>query len=127
MDLTNLIEYWPLNESSGSRAGAHGGLTLSEVGGTINAGTGLVYANVADFEAADARMLRRASASGLEVGDIDFSCFLWVKLESIWTDNASLAIKGNGSSGSWQLRLNSDGPFAFVVYDSSGYGSQGSV
>jgi len=80
--LVNLIEYWPLNETSGNRAGAHAGKTLTDLN-TVASATGHVYASAADFvgTAGSGEGLVRADEADLSTGNIPFTIAIWVLLD----------------------------------------------
>jgi hypothetical protein len=78
--LTNLISYWPLDET-GNAIDAHGSNDLTETGGTIDSVAGVIT-NARDFEATDTEYFTIADNTDLSTGDIDFTISCWVKLES---------------------------------------------
>lgn len=94
----SLIEYWPLNESSGSRTGLHTGIVLTD-NNTVPSGTGLVYSIAADFERGDAEWLSVADRADLSTGDIDFTAAAWVKIENkLGAGNYMTAVSKQGDS-----------------------------
>jgi len=77
---TNLISYWKLDETSGTRADSKGTNTLTD-NNTVLFLTGIIN-NAADFESTNSEYLSLASNSTVQTGDIDFTFTAWVKLES---------------------------------------------
>jgi len=78
---TNLISYWELEETSGTRVDSHGSNNLSD-NNTVLSATG-IQGNGADFEAGNNEYLNilDSSQTGLNPsGNMSFS--LWFKLES---------------------------------------------
>lgn len=77
---TDLVSFWKLNESSGTRFDAFGSNDLTD-NNTVGQGTGNVYANAADFEHSNNEYLSSAHNSSLSpTGDMTVCC--WVKFES---------------------------------------------
>lgn len=79
--IDNLVSYWKLDESSGTRADAHGSNDLTDVN-TVAAATGIIN-DGADFESTNNESLTISDASqvGLDMTD-DMSVSLWMKIES---------------------------------------------
>lgn len=104
--MTDLVEYWPLNEASGTRAGLHASKALTD-NNTVLSGTGLIYATVADFERSNTEWLSRANDTDLAVsGHQDYTYAMWVKLESK-TGNMAIISKMEGASPfapEWRLQ-----------------------
>lgn len=76
--LERLVEWWPLNEQSGTRRGVHAGLHLTD-NNTVTGADG-VGSLASQFTAANTEFLNRASSSQLQTGDIDFTLSAWVYL-----------------------------------------------
>lgn len=105
MALTDsLVEYWPLNEASGSRAGSHAGLTLTDEN-TVLSTTGKVYALAADFDSASNERLSRLDEASLSTGNIDFTIACWAQFESKGANRTLAAKADNGGAGNveWSL------------------------
>lgn len=105
MALTDsLVEYWPLDEASGNRAGAHASLTLTD-NNTVLSATGKVYALAGDFESTASESLSRADEAALSVGNIDFTIAAWAQLESKGANRTIAAKADNGGAGNveWQI------------------------
>jgi hypothetical protein len=78
----NLVDWWPLNEASGNRAGVHAGLTLTD-NNTVGSNTGNGGGTAADFEWDNgAEFLERASEAALQFGNFDWEIVLSLYLES---------------------------------------------
>ena len=78
---TGLVEWFPLDESSGNRVGAHAGLVLVD-NNTVTSATGKV-GTAADFERDNSEYLSIADNAALSMGDVDMSVVGWVKFETI--------------------------------------------
>lgn len=79
--LTGLEEWFPLNEESGDRTGAHAEWTLTDTN-TVGYAAG-IKGNAADFEVSNPNeYLISTSGSNFNVGDEDFSIVFWIKPES---------------------------------------------
>jgi hypothetical protein len=76
---TDLVSFWKLDESSGTRYDAFGSNDLTD-NNTVGQGTGTVYANAADFEVTNDEYLTVSDNAGLRPANFTFSC--WLKLES---------------------------------------------
>jgi Concanavalin A-like lectin/glucanases superfamily len=76
----NLVAYWALDESSGSRADSVGSNTLTD-NNTVTGASGVI-GTAAQFTRANSEYLSRASNSDLETGDVDFTLQAWVYLDS---------------------------------------------
>ena len=89
----NLVSYWELEETSGTRVDSHGSNDLTDIN-TVGQGTG-IQGNGADFESSNSEYLRitDASQTGLD-STTAYSIQTWVYLESK-TANWSPASKGN--------------------------------
>lgn len=78
--LTNLISYWELNETSGTRYDAHGTNHLTD-NNTVGYAAGVV-GNAASFVGANNEYLKVDNNASLETGDIDFTVGGWIRLSS---------------------------------------------
>lgn len=120
--LTDLISYWNLEESSGTRNDSHGSNHLTPYGspgGSKKSGCG--------FFASSSNKLQVASNSSLEANDEDFTIAAWTLLRSK-SDYRSLVAKDSLPPGGrdWNLTyVASQSPifdrFAFAVLTSSGF------
>lgn len=74
---TNLVDWWPLSESSGNRAGVHASLTLTDTN-TVTGGTGGPGSSAYSvFTRANNEYLERADESALQIGTGDFTAVCW--------------------------------------------------
>jgi len=125
--IDDLISYWELNETSGSRIDIHGINDLTD-NNTVLYGTGILN-NAADFELANSEYLSitDASQTGLDItGDISISA--WVNIESAPSNNGmSIAYKwGAGNQGAYGLVYEDVGgtkQLLLNLYDSGAPGS----
>ena len=93
--IDNLISYWKLDETSGTRGDAHGANNLTD-NNTVGYAAGILN-NAADFESTNSEYLSitDASQSGLDItGDLTMSC--WINRES----DASQHVMGKRDGGS---------------------------
>lgn len=100
----NLVSWWELNETSGTRYDAHGSNDLTD-NNTVLYAAGK-QGNGADFEDANSEYLSISDASqtGLDItGDLSFSC--WIKPETTPSGGAGMAMmyKWAGGSASYGL------------------------
>lgn len=105
--LTNLVAWWSLDESSGTRVNNHNSGThdLTD-NNTVGSQSGLV-GNEAVFVAANTESLSTAHHADLQILDTrDFSVAGWFTLESASDSNAELISKkaAGGNAGGWALR-----------------------
>lgn len=100
----NLVSYWKLDETSGTRNDSHGTNHLTD-NNTVLYGTGK-QGNCADFERTNSEYLSIADASqtGLEMTTA-FSTSLWMNMESSAPvdNNMGLMSKTGRVSGGWML------------------------
>jgi hypothetical protein len=89
---TNLLEWWDLDEASGTRVGSHNGNNLS-VTGTVNGVTGKVNS------AADVSSGNYLSGSNLLSGAAAATIAGWVKFDT-WAGFEQFYIAGDGALGS---------------------------
>lgn len=125
--IDDLVSSWELDEASGNALDSHGSSPLTETGGTIGTGTGLVYSTARDFESADTECFERADSAALSTGDIDFTIEAWVNAETLSGDhqivtkdaragNIEYALKSEPSqSQQFRLYVSSDGGFGGFV------------
>ena len=118
---TDLVSFWKLDESSGTRYDAFGSNDLTD-NNTVGQGTGTVYANAADFEVTNNEYLTVADNAGLRPANFTFSC--WVKLESKRAQSiiASKDVYNSNATREWVLDYESgfDRFNFYVFYNSSG-------
>lgn len=112
---TDLVSFWKLDESSGTRYDAFGSNDLTD-NNTVGQGTGTVYTNAADFESSNSEYLSIADASqsGLDItGDLTIS--FWVKFESTPTT-------GNvwGIVSKYDSNPSTNASYLFDIYNNGG-------
>lgn len=73
---TKLVAFWKLDEASGNRADSVGANTLTDTN-TVTSNTGLVYANAAEFLAANNEHLTINDNAALSVGGVNFAIAFW--------------------------------------------------
>lgn len=80
---TNLIAWWDLDETSGTRADSHGSNTLTD-NNTVLSVAGKI-SNGADFVEANSEYLSIADNTDLSMGDVDMAIACWVKIDDLGT------------------------------------------
>lgn len=106
-DKTNLISWWSMDETSGTRNDSHGTNHLTD-NNTVLYAAGK-QGNAADLEYDNGEYLSIANNASLATGDIDFTFACWVKFESL--------ADGRTVAGKWQLVAG--GREWTLVYESS--------
>lgn len=93
----NLVSYWKLDETSGTRSDSHGSNNLSD-NNTVTYGTGKIN-NAASFTATNSEYLNIADASqtGLDFTS-DFSVSAWIYLASDFSANGGAVFYKWGAS-----------------------------
>jgi len=117
----NLISFWEMEASSGTRYDAHNGNDLTD-NNSVTSATGIV-GNAADFETGNSEYLSVADNTSLSVGDIDFTWALWIKLESKISGGYMIFSK-TASSSTIEYELRCDGD-AIISMEKSSDGSTG--
>ena len=113
---TNLVSWWALDETSGTRYDAHGSNDLTDVN-TVGYGTGKV-SNGADFVAANVEYFTVDSNSTLQTGGTDFTVTLWFYTHAIAINNSYLISKVATSNLEFQLTIRYvDNLLRFVLWD----------
>lgn len=98
---TNLIAYWKLDETSGTRNDSVGSNHLTD-NNTVTSAAGII-SNAAEFLAANSEFLSIADNTDLSTGDIDFTISFWVYFNA--TTPAALV-------GKWETSANRE----YAVY-----------
>lgn len=78
--LTSLVSWWSLDEASGSRADSHGSNTLTD-NNTVTQATGKV-SNAGQFTYANSEWLSKATPTGVNGGNTDWTIQAWVYADS---------------------------------------------
>ena len=86
----NLISYWELEESSGTRADSHGSNHLTD-NNTVAQATGKV-GEAADLETSNSEYLSIVPGADLQVGDVDFTCCGWINIEAVGTTSGRFIV-----------------------------------
>ncbi|HCR92557.1 MAG TPA: hypothetical protein DIU47_01195, partial [Candidatus Pacebacteria bacterium] len=113
---TNLISYWKLDETSGSRTDSVGSNTLTD-NNTVTSNPGKV-GNAGQFIAANTEYLSITDNAALSTGDIDFTFSAWVYMDSLSTDTQVLG-KWSASAGQYEYLLERGSANKFRFYVSS--------
>lgn len=119
--LTNLSNYYKLDEASGNALDAHGTGTLNFVS-AVGSATGKLN-GCRDFEFSSGSYLAALDSVELSTGDIDWSMQAWVQLESKQSPLMTIASKWSGVTATSEYILYWDSTadkFIFTVYGSGG-------
>lgn len=112
----NLISFWELEESSGTRNDSKGTNHLTD-NNTVTSTSGKV-GNAAVFTAANLESLTRADNASLSTGNIDFTWVFWVKMTS--AASVGLIYKGDSTGVEYAITARSGGAFRFEVDNGAG-------
>jgi hypothetical protein len=118
---TNLIAWWSLNEASGTRNDSHGANHLTDNNTVLFSASG-IKSNAADLERDTSESLSIASNANLQMGDIDFTMFGWVKAETL-NDFATIISKRQSVTLPEYQLYYASGKFSFVTANSSNVGT----
>lgn len=129
--LDNLVSWWSMDETSGTRADAHASNDLTD-NNTVGSAVGK-KSNAADFEAGNSESLSivDGSQSGLDItGDMAFS--LWLNMESAPGSGSLMGILGKwrdtSNQHSWLLAYyNNGGTLGIRLYNSNDGSTVGSA
>lgn len=118
MALADVTYYWKPTETSGSRADSVASLSLTD-NNTVGNGTGIL-GNAFDFERDNSEYMSVASNATLQLGDVDASWSMWLKIES---DNVYMMVftkdDNTGSDRDYGMYLENRKP-VFYVFDGTG-------
>ena len=118
---SNLVAYWQLGETSGTRNDSAGTNHLTDNNTVLYSASG-IKGNAADFERDNSESLSIASNANLVLGDIDFTIFGWVYAESL-TDFQTIVAKRNDSTLPEYQMYYEAGKIKFLISDSSNTGT----
>jgi len=125
--IDDLVSYWTLDETSGTREDSHASNDLTD-NNTVGAATGVIN-DGADFELANSEYLSitDATQSGLDfTGDLSMSC--WVKIESAPSGKYSIIEKILSSDESYNINYReSSGKKLQFIATSGGSGATENV
>lgn len=123
--IDNIVSYWTLDETSGTRADSHGNNDLTD-NNTVGYGTGKI-SNAADFEYSNSEYLSIAdgSQSGLD-GMSNLSVSLWAWVESTAINYPNLISKWSDTARGWAVVILS-GKFYFYTNPDGASGTTTSV
>lgn len=110
---TNLVSFWKLDESSGTRYDAHGSNDLTD-NNTVAQGTGNVYANCAEFVRANSEYLSVAYNSSLLAAS-DFSVMAWINADSLDSPINTIISRRETTTIDWFLGGDSTSGWYFMV------------
>jgi hypothetical protein len=111
--LDNLVSYWRLEESSGTRGDAHGGNSLTD-NNSVGSAAGKL-GSAAAFSSASNQYLSHADNADLSTGDIDFTFAAWVYLTDK-SDTRAVLGKYSGTQDEYTLYyFATDDRFVFEV------------
>ena len=114
---TNLISWWALNETSGTRNDSHGTNHLTD-NNTVTYSSGIKY-NAGNFTSSNSEYLNINDNVAISTGNIDFSLCAWVYLldttathvifSKTETSNYEIRLRYNSTSNRFTAALSSNG------------------
>ncbi|TSC70375.1 MAG: putative cell surface receptor [Parcubacteria group bacterium Gr01-1014_46] len=117
--INNLVSYWKLDESGGSRVDSYSGNTLINNNGVTGV-SGKVN-NSSNFISASSQYLSIPDNSSLSVGGTSFTIATWVNVSGPNGLQQTIASKRDtGLIREWILSYNPAGNFFFRIFDSAG-------
>jgi len=117
---TDLVAYWKLNESSGTRFDSKGNNHLNDPGNNVTSISGKI-GNAANFTNSRNQHLNISDNLALSMGDINFTIACWVYFDSladdrfILTKSASLSAANPGGEYSLEFDAGGNGKLQFAV------------
>lgn len=118
-----LSAFWALDESSGNRSAAKGGITLVD-NNTVTSAAGVV-SNAAQFTAANSEYFTASGATALEGGNIDWTWMVWVFMDSKPANIMRICEKEPGTGNDHDISIywsNSADRFGFSANNTSDTG-----
>ncbi len=91
--LTDLISYWAMDETNGTRVDSHGTNDLTDFN-SVGYNLGHVYTDAAEFSSAASQYLSINDNASISLGDIDFTYAIWIYptatgVNTFWISNGS--------------------------------------
>lgn len=114
---SNLISWWKLDETSGTRNDNHGTNHLTDNNTVLYSASG-IKSNAADLELSNSESLSIASNASLVTGDIDFTIFAWVKAETLTDFQTVISKRQDAAQNEYQIYYAAS-QFVFIVRDAS--------
>jgi hypothetical protein len=119
--LNNLVVYWKMDETSGTRFDSTANSINLTAINTVGSGTGIIN-NAAKLIRPNNELLRHPNDTVLQMGDIDFTIAFWFKATSL-PDHMGLVSKYDSSAEEYLVDwLDSTEVLRFVVWDGSSFG-----
>lgn len=123
----NLVEWWKLDETSGTRYGASGKHNLTDYN-TVGYASGK-KGNAADFEVNNSEGLYKADHADYSFGNEDFSVGCWFKMESLPAANANYGLitkyYTDGNQREWSFDIRNETPVGCRMYVTNNGSSAG--
>lgn len=115
--LTDLVAYWDLDETSGTRADSHtNALDLTD-NNTVTSGLGVDGVSAAaEFVHANSEYLSRASEASIQAGDVDFTFAAWVRVTSAGGDQLIVSKTGTAATPTIEYDLRIAAALNAVVF-----------
>lgn len=114
--LTNLVSYWTMDETSGTRVDSHGTNDLTD-NNTVSSAAGK-FGNAASFVRANSEFLSVADNASLSITSA-FSISFWVRFNSSNVLQVVASKQGATGNRSWQVQHTPGNRLKFIVYTSS--------
>lgn len=114
------VAHWAFDEASGDRTDSINSIVLTDTN-TVTSTTG-VFSNCAVFNSSNSEYFTTASSSTLQMGDVDFTIRVWVRLTTVPVAGRQFVLvckDGIGTTGAREYALDYDrdtSRFRFVVF-----------
>jgi hypothetical protein len=115
---TNLVEWWPMSEASGTRVGVHAGLNLTD-NNTVTSNSGVGSTTAAEFASANTEYLSRADEAATSMADIDFTLVGWFYFTSLISNETMVSKASSNSAAATEFRLAYNGSTLMVFWSVS--------
>lgn len=111
---TDLVSWWSLDETSGTRYDSHGTNDLTTVSASYATGK---VGNAADLERDSSNYLQAADSDSLSMTSTDFTFAAWVNTESFGTESRAILTKYTtaGNQREYELSLNTSNIPALII------------
>lgn len=117
---TDLLAYWTLNETGGTRLDSHtGGYDLTDNNTVGYQSAGVISVRAARFASYNESLTREGITGDLQLGGIDFTISFWA-LATSWANYANWLINKRGGGGGREFQISrvaSTGLFAFTIWN----------
>lgn len=110
----NLVSYWRLDETSGTRVDVHRGENLTD-DSSVGSAAGKIT-NAASFSAASTDSLSHANDATLTGGEADYCFSVWINSSDVSVNDTILSMWGNtNANNSYRLIISLGGDLLFQI------------